>query len=132
QFCCGSKRVSIDVYIPFYVGDYLRETLDLSTEEHGAFILLLFCFWVADGVLPDNDKAFATVAKVDLETWKTQFRPRLARFFKIEGGKWTHQRTVDERAKATRISALRSAAGRLGGRPKKQMKSKSEANAKAT
>ena len=117
-----------DTWMPLYVGDYLADTQTLSTEEHGAYLLLLLCFWLANGKLPDDDEAFAAVTKTSVERWTTKLRPKLTKYFVIEGGVWTHNRVVRERLRANDVSEKRRLSGLQGGRPKKQTESKPKAN----
>ena len=39
-------------YLPIWIGDYLKETRHLSTEEHGAYLLLLFQYWTRQEAFP--------------------------------------------------------------------------------
>lgn len=92
--------------MPLYVGDYLADTRHLSTEEHGAYLLLIMHYWRTGG-LPDNDAQLARIAGLTLEGWGAS-RNTIAAFFE-EG--WKHKRIEKELADAERLSA----AGRAGG-----------------
>lgn len=97
-------------WFPFYPGDYLRDTMHLSTAEHGAYLLLIVCLWSTQA-LPDDDQTLAQVTKLSAEDWK-RARPKLEPFFRIEEGQWFHDRVDLEREKANRRMDKASAGGR--------------------
>lgn len=93
-------------WFPFYVGDYTRDTARLTTEAHGAYLLLMLDYWV-NGAPPDDDETLSTITKLPLTTWKKR-RPVLAKFFRVEGGVWFHGRIEKEREKAATVGASNS------------------------
>lgn len=110
--------------MPFYVGDYLRDTMHLTTEEHGAYLLLIMALWNADGSLPES--ALAATARVTPRRWAT-LRKAMSPFFQIEGETWSHRRVNRELGTAAEKStkAKESARTRWG-------HAKADANAHAT
>jgi uncharacterized protein YdaU (DUF1376 family) len=104
---------SAAAWMPFYIGDYLRDTGRLSTEEHGAYLLLLLEYWT-QGPLPDDDTRLARVARATSKEWRQSLRPVLQPFFRIENGTWRHKRADAEREKAMELIRHRTAAGRRG------------------
>ena len=74
----------------FFPADYLADTRRLTTEQYGAYLLLLMDSWTS-GALPDDDDVLARVAGMDEESW-AQVRPVIARYFQIADGKWVHAR----------------------------------------
>lgn len=102
-----------DTWMPFYVGDYLRDTQHLDAEKHGAYFLLILCYWVSGRPLPDDDEHLAAVARMTLKRWK-QIRPVIERFFQIDGGEWCHGRVEEELANATAIVSAKSTGGKRG------------------
>lgn len=115
-----------DSWMPLYWGDYLRDTMHLRTEGHGAYLLLIGAYWTSGMPLPDDDEHLAAVSRLDTKAWK-RLRPTLERFFDVSDGVWRHGRIDKELEKANAISEARRAAGRQGGRPK-QTESKPKAN----
>lgn len=105
----GKKK---DAWFPFYIGDYLRDTGNLTTEQHGAYLLLLIHHW-ARGPIPDDDRQLMAIARLLPSAWEST-RPVLAPLFQIEGGHWRHKRVEAEKTKALGISSKRAEAGRAG------------------
>ena len=91
--------------MPLYVGDYLADTGRLTTEQHGAYLLMLMDYW-RSGPLPDDDAALAQIARLSPERWKQQ-RNTLSKFFNIDAGEWHHKRVDAEREKAEENRAFR-------------------------
>jgi uncharacterized protein YdaU (DUF1376 family) len=88
------------MWMPLYVGDYLRDTSRLSTIQHGAYLLLICDYWV-NGPLPDDDALLAAIVRAPLAEWQRHIRPRIAPFFKVLEGRWQHKRIDAELAKAS-------------------------------
>lgn len=106
-----------DTWMPLYIGDYLQDTTRLSTEQHGAYLLLIMDYWT-NGPLPDDDAALAQVTRLQPAAWK-KTRPVIARFFSIEDGEWRHKRIDEEHARALKFVEKQKANGAKGGRPRK-------------
>ena len=51
------------IWMPLYVGDYLRDTRDLSTLQHGAYLLLIMHYYKRRS-LPDDEKELARIVAV--------------------------------------------------------------------
>ena len=104
-------------FMQFYVGDYLADTLDLTTEQHGAYLLILMTMWQHDAKLPNDPVKLARIARMT----PAKFRPvwdEISRFFVVEGDKITNPRLTKERKKAAEKSSKRATAGRAGGQAK--------------
>lgn len=85
---------SAEAWMPLYVGDYLGDTQRLTTEQHGAYILLILDYW-RNGPAPDDDAVLQSITKLDRLAWKRN-RPALERLFRIADGHWTHKRIEQE------------------------------------
>ncbi|RZN03823.1 hypothetical protein CWO91_31500 [Bradyrhizobium genosp. SA-3] len=89
-------------WFPFYVGDYIKDTARLTTEAHGAYLLLMLDYWTT-GAPPDDDDVLATIARMPVKRWASKIRPALACFFEIENGVWRHKRIEEELAHAAEV-----------------------------
>jgi|GEM_PF-627935 len=76
-------------YIQLYVADYLADTMHLTTEEHGAYLLLIFNYWQTGKPIPK--KRLASVARMLNERW-TDVEETLSEFFNDTGTHWQHDR----------------------------------------
>ena len=70
--------------MPVYIGDYLADTMHLSTEQHGAYLLLLFHLW-RRGTLQDEDGVLAQITGLSPDAWSSH-RAVLGEFFEIREG----------------------------------------------
>jgi uncharacterized protein YdaU (DUF1376 family) len=107
-----------DVWMPFFIGDYLAATTHLTTEQHGAYFLLLLAAWKRGGTLPNNDSQLASIAKLSTARWR-QHGPVLREFFDEEGDQLTQGRLVQEYQAAVKANEAQKSNGVKGGRPRK-------------
>lgn len=84
--------------MPLYIADYIADTTRLTTEQHGAYLLLIMDYW-RNGPLPDDDAALSNITRLPVAAWK-KHRSTLARMFQVEGGEWRHKRIDSERQEA--------------------------------
>lgn len=97
-------------WMPFYVNDYIGDTLHLSTLEHGAYMLLLLHYWQHEG-LPESEDELLIITRLQPKEWK-KMMPKIARFF-TPG--WRHKRVDAELVRAADRYERRSQAGKAGG-----------------
>lgn len=95
--------------MPVWVDAFVRDTLDLSADEIGAYNLLLWAMWSRESCdLPDDDRKLARVARVTPQTWKRRVRPSLEVFFVIARGTWSSVRLMREAAKTEKFLKAQS------------------------
>jgi uncharacterized protein YdaU (DUF1376 family) len=100
-----------------YVSDFIGDTLQLSTEQIGAYMLLLMAMWNAGGKLPSDESKLARVARMSVKKWKT-IAPDMMAFFEVDGEEVRHHRLTKELQKSESKSQLRASAGAAGGSAK--------------
>jgi uncharacterized protein YdaU (DUF1376 family) len=103
-----------DTWMPLYVGEYMADTTNLNTEQHGAYCLMLMAAWKRGGKLPGDDAQLSAIAKLSMARWKAH-RAVLLEFFEVgAAGVLTHKRVTQEREKAQAISEKKAEAGAGG------------------
>jgi uncharacterized protein YdaU (DUF1376 family) len=75
----------------FFVADYLADTMHLSTEEHGAYLLLIFNYWQTGKPLPNDDRRLSIIARLNNERW-ADVKQTLIEFFVVSNGVLKHPR----------------------------------------
>ena len=105
----------VDIWMPVYIGDYLRDTEELTGPEHGAYLLLLMHYWQKDGVIGSDIGRLARVCRSDEET----ARFILGYYFTLEDGNYKNKRADEEMEKAESRRSSAENNGRKGGRPPK-------------
>jgi uncharacterized protein YdaU (DUF1376 family) len=96
--------------MPFFVGDYLSATTRLTTEQHGAYVLLLLDYW-KNGPPPNDDAVLAQIARMSASVWR-KARPALIGFFDVQNGQLIQKRVERERQRAAENVEKRSKAGK--------------------
>jgi uncharacterized protein YdaU (DUF1376 family) len=98
-------------YMPLYVADYLADTAHLSTEAHGAYLLLIMNYWQRGEALPSEDRKLARIARMTDGEW-AGVKEDLFEFFTQENDFWVHGRIEAELAKVREKSEKASSAGK--------------------
>lgn len=88
-----------DIWLPIYVGDYLADTMHLTTEQHGAYFLLIMAYWRNRGALPES--RIQGIVNINGNSW-TIAEALLKEYFDTTTypGKWYHKRIEEELKKA--------------------------------
>lgn len=96
--------------LPVWTDAYLADTTHLTTEEHGAYLLMLMAAWRSrECRLPDDDRYLAKVCRCSERVWR-RLRVTLEPFWQVEGGWWTQKRLARERKYLDAVRAKRRAA----------------------
>lgn len=101
-------------WMAFYPADYMADTLDLTTEEHGFYLLLLMIAWRRNGPIPDDMGSLkrslsACTADMHGRRFNRLIERVLTRFFvKDADGHWRHKRLEKELKLARNFSEKQS------------------------
>ena len=60
-------------WMAFYVGDYAKNTLKLTTRQHGAYLLLILACWQEGGSVDGDDDTLASITKLSMPDWLQWF-----------------------------------------------------------
>ena len=107
----------VDIHMPLYIGDYLRDTGHLSAEEHGAYLMLLMAAWTRDGRLPTEPRRLAALAHVPVDRWPTVWAG-ISEFFEVTATEVTQKRLLLELAAAKARKEIASEKGKKGANSK--------------
>jgi len=88
-----------DIWLPIYVGDYLADTMHLTTEQHGAYFLLILAYWKNRGMLAKS--RVQGIVRMDKDSW-TINRGVVEELFDVKSfpNFWYHKRIEQELQKA--------------------------------
>ncbi len=97
----GNKKsddLNVDIWMPVIIGDFLKATIHLSTEEVGALFRLQMHYWSNGGPFPDDDKRLSRITGQSISEWQ-ECKGEMIGFFEIERGLWVSQE-LDETLKS--------------------------------
>ncbi|MDU9039969.1 DUF1376 domain-containing protein [Pseudomonas corrugata] len=119
-------------YMQLYVADYLADTMHLTTEEHGAYLLLIFNYWQTGKPIPVS--RLARITRLSNERW-TDVERSLGEFFNERGNEWVHERIERDLEAVHATQEQRIAAGKASAEARKQAaksRAKAPRNARST
>jgi uncharacterized protein YdaU (DUF1376 family) len=93
--------------MPLYIGDYLGDTPRLTTEQHGAYLLLLMDYW-RNGPPPADDDVLCQITRLSRSAWR-KMKPSILQYFIEENGLLKQGRAERELANARGNQERRSA-----------------------
>ena len=102
----------VDIFMPIFIGDYLKDTTFLTTEQHGAYLLMLFACW-QHGAIPNNDRVICRTTGLTQQAWDDA-KSVILPYFKIIDGKLRHSRIDRELEAAKQKKANFSERGKKG------------------
>ena len=101
-------------FIRFWIADYMRDTKELTYEEHGVYMHILWHMWEEGGWLADDNKKLALRLGLPVKKWLA-LRAVLNRFLTVYGPegdrRLTQKRLQIEYNKAIEHAKKRSAIG---------------------
>jgi uncharacterized protein YdaU (DUF1376 family) len=109
----AAKKKKADIWMPLYVSDYLANTMHLSAEQHGAYLLLLMVAWKSEGRLPNDVEQLQAISRLSPARWKAS-ESALRAFFFVTPEYWINNRLREELDKAIRITEAKARSGRKG------------------
>jgi uncharacterized protein YdaU (DUF1376 family) len=108
-----AKKKKADIWMPLYVSDYLANTMHLSAEQHGAYLLLLMVAWKSEGRLPNDPAQLQAITRLNPARWKAN-EAALKAFFVVTSEFWINNRLRDELAQAIRYTEAKARSGKKG------------------
>lgn len=100
-----------DIWMPFYVADYLADTMHLSAAEHGGYLMLILHYW-RTGPIPNDPERLANISRLG-NAWGNASSTLLA-FFEQEDGMLIHRRVEREKQEALSNKCRNEARARAG------------------
>ena len=97
--------MNTDIWFPFYYGDYLKDTMQLSAERHGIYLLLMIHCW-QNGYIEDDIETISIIAKVDQSNSSLNYI--LTKYFNKNENGYSHKRITKEKKLAEENKKMRS------------------------
>lgn len=102
------------LWMPLWVADYLADTQRLTTEQHGAYLLMILDYW-RNGPLPLEDQALQLITRLSPSAWR-KHKATLVSFFQEHDGLLRHKRIDREAAEARQRTLAYEERGRFAAR----------------
>lgn len=109
--------MSLAPSMPMYWDAYLADTTHLTTEEHGAYLLLMAAMWRRNGFVPDDDRDNARIVGLSVQKWKA-VKERLRPLLMFSDGSISQKKLLKTWESTREKIETNRANGMKGGRPK--------------
>lgn len=103
-----------DTWMPLYIGDYIADTMHLTTLQHGAYLLLIMAYWRRGGPIPNDDDYLKGVTRYRGSVPWSYIRSVIDSYFTIDGDSLRHKRIDEEILRSSQAYERLSAAGKRG------------------
>lgn len=101
-------------FLPLFVDDFVADTMDLTSEEVGAYFIILMALWRRDcKALPE--KNLHRLCRCTKHRFKTHIWAEIGRFFQVADGVVWNRRLEQEWRKTATFSLKKRMAGKQGG-----------------
>ncbi len=114
----------VDIWFPFYVSDYISDTMALTVIEHGIYLLLMIHCWKKGQAPKDPEKLKAITKTGDAEI--PIVLGVLNEHFEEHDTFYISKRLMEEKTKAEERRERASRNGKLGGRPSNRATTKKQ------
>jgi len=123
----------VDTWMPLLIDKYLGDTTDLTTEQHGAYLLLLMAMWKKDGALPNDDQRLASITRLSASRWRAS-KGVLMEFFRPteDGSAITQKRLSAELQRSKAATDAKAEAGAKGAAKRWQKEAAEDGEANGT
>lgn len=113
-----SRKRKPNEWLPLRIEAYRNKTQGLTTQEHGAYLLLLIEYWSNQGPISSREKSLAAITRMSLEEWR-EISDIVLSYFQVDGDLLRNRRMDEELDIARQLIKRNRANGAKGGRPRK-------------
>ncbi len=107
-----AKPPQIDIWMPLLIGDFRRDTYDMSPECGWMYLQLLMALWQNDGQISSSEDDLANICRATRAQWDRN-KVKLSRLFYVGQGFWMHNGMREQLERAKRVSEARRVAGKI-------------------
>jgi uncharacterized protein YdaU (DUF1376 family) len=107
-----AKPPQIDIWMPLLIGDFRRDTYDMSPECGWMYLQLLMAIWQNDGQISSSEDDLANICRATRAQWDRN-KVKLSRLFYVGQGFWMHNGMREQLERAKRVSEARRSAGKI-------------------
>ena len=107
-----AKPPQIDIWMPLLIGDFRRDTYDMSPECGWMYLQLLMALWQNDGQISSAAGDLASFCRATRAQWDPN-KLKLSRLFYVGQGFWMHNGVREQLERAKRVSEARRVAGKI-------------------